>query len=302
MWALHRSINNKKVSLILTLSVTSNLMVNKNTVSQVAKLLIEPQFKISPLQFFCNVSLLSCSSYCWFIYLCICFHSVFGRFCFLFFISGGGGCFSPLFTFHILWNSALSFPPCDTLYGASETTVRFKSKMGGVGVILNYWTQAETWATVMAPDFPPLHFFLCLCQLRGFLSVVRTMRGWCRHSEGDVLYSDLVQMHPIMIMFCYLYVPPAPVPLLWKSERCKQLQRLLPFSQVFTTAALLSYHTDGGSSSSLLQHCTASRCVQGVDRTQELIHRWVTEKYTCTHITSLYFIHAYTSTRQQRWM
>lgn len=27
-------------------------MVNKNTVSQVAKLLIEPQFKISPLQFF----------------------------------------------------------------------------------------------------------------------------------------------------------------------------------------------------------------------------------------------------------
>lgn len=64
--------------------------------------------------------------------------------------------------------------------------------------------------------FPPLHFFLCLCQLRGFLSVVRTMRGWCRHSEGDVLYSDLVQMHPIMIMFCYLYAPPAPVPLLWK--------------------------------------------------------------------------------------
>lgn len=27
-------------------------MVNKNTVPQVAKLLIEPQFKISPLQFF----------------------------------------------------------------------------------------------------------------------------------------------------------------------------------------------------------------------------------------------------------
>lgn len=146
----------------------------------------------------------------------------------------GGGCFSPFFTFHILWNSALSFPPCDMEYGASETTVRFKSKMGGVGVILNYWTQAATWAMGMAPDFPPLHFFLCLCQLRGFLSVVRTMRGWCRQSEGDVLYSDLVQMHPIMIMFCYLYVPPALVSLLWKCECCKQLQRLLPFSQAFT--------------------------------------------------------------------
>lgn len=29
----------------------------------------------------------------------------------------------------------------------------------------------------------------------------------CLHSEGDVLYSDLVQMRPIMIMFCYLYAP-----------------------------------------------------------------------------------------------
>lgn len=57
MWAVHRSINNKKDSLILTLlSVTSNLMVNKNTVSQVAKLLIEAQFKISPLQFFAMFS------------------------------------------------------------------------------------------------------------------------------------------------------------------------------------------------------------------------------------------------------
>lgn len=50
---MHRGINNKKVSLILTLlSVASNLMVNKNTVSQVPKLLIQRQFKISPLQFF----------------------------------------------------------------------------------------------------------------------------------------------------------------------------------------------------------------------------------------------------------
>lgn len=57
---------------------------------------------------------------------------------FFFFISEGEGVFLPFFTFHILWNSALSFPPCDMECGASETTVRFKSKMGGVGVILNY--------------------------------------------------------------------------------------------------------------------------------------------------------------------
>ena len=38
-----------------------------------------------------------------------------------------------------------------------------------------------------------------------------------------------------------------------KSERHKQLQRLLPFSQLFTTAALLHYQTDGGSSSSPVQ-------------------------------------------------
>lgn len=180
--------------------------------------------------------------------------------CFPFF-SSGGGCFSPFFTFHILWNSALLFPPCDMEYGTSETTVSFKSKMGGVGVILNYLTQGERlerW--IWHPIFLPSTSSLCLCQLRGFLSVVGTMRGWRRHSEGDVLYSDLVHMHPIMIMFCYLYAPPAPVPLLWKSESRKQLQRMLPFSQVFTTAALLCYHTDGGSSS-CLQRSTASRCV-----------------------------------------
>lgn len=59
-------------------------------------------------------------------------------FFFFFFISEGEGVFLPFFTFHILWNSALSFPPCDMECGASETTVRFKSEMGGVGVILNY--------------------------------------------------------------------------------------------------------------------------------------------------------------------
>lgn len=199
-------------------------MVNKNTVSQVPKLLIQRQFKISPLQFFAMFPLSAAAPIVDLFIFVFVFTLCLGVFLFFIYIflegEGGQGCFSPLFTFHILWNSALSFPPCDMECGASETTVRFKSKMGGVGVILNYWTQAETGAMEMAPDFPPHHFFLCLCQLRGFLSVVRTMRGWCRHSEGDVLYSDLVQMHPIMIMFCYLYAPPAPVPLLWKSERC----------------------------------------------------------------------------------
>ncbi len=211
-------------------------MVNKNTVSKVAKLLIQSQFKISPLQFFTMFPFSAAASIVdLFIYVFV-FTLCLGVFPFF---SWGGGCFSPFFTFHILWNSALSFPPCDMEYDASETTVRFKSKMGGVGVILNYWTQGETWAMDMASDFPPLHFFLCLCQLGGFLSVVRTMRGWCRLSEGDVLYSDLVQMHSIMIMFCYLYAPPAPVPLLWKSERRKQLQKLLPFSQVLYLLLLL---------------------------------------------------------------
>lgn len=203
------------------------------------------------------------------------------------FFTGGGGCFSPFFTFHILWNSALSFPPCDMEYGASETTVSIKSKMGGVGVILNYWTQAETWAMDMAPNFPP-HFFLCLCQLQGFLSVLWTMRGWCRHSEEDVLYSDLVQMHPIMIMFCYLFAPPAPAPLLWKSERRKQLQRLLLFSQVFTPAALLSYHTDGGFSSSLCSAPQPAVCSGSVVNTiQELVRTQLScgRIHIHTHIT-----------------
>jgi len=199
---------------------------------------------------------------------------VFG--CFSFHISRGGGCFSPFFTFHILWNPTLSFPPCDMEHSTSETTVRFKSKMGGVGVISNYWTQAETWAMDMAPDFPLLLFFLCLCQLRGFLSVVRTMCGWCRHSEGDVLYSDWVQMHPIMIMFCYLYVPPA------LTTFRKQLQRLLPFSQVFTAASLLCDHTDGGSSSSL---CSAPQPAGAFIGRLNSTHNWNGE-YTCSQSAS----------------
>lgn len=223
-------------------------MVNKNTVSLGVKLLIKPPFKIFPLQFFsqCFPSKLQLLLL---IYLFMYLFSL--RFRVFFSLLKGEGVFLHFSPFtscgiqrshflSVIWSTAFQ----KQLSGSNQ-------KMGGVGVILNYWTQAETWAMDMAPDFPPLHFFPCLCQLQGFLSVVRTMRGWCWYLEGDVLYSDLVQMHPIMIMFCYLYVPSAPFPLLWKSERHKQLQRLLPFNQVFTTATLLSYHTAGRSSLSL---------------------------------------------------
>lgn len=65
---------------------------------------------------------------------------------------------------------------------------------------------------------------LSLCQLRGFLSVVGAMRGRCQHSEEGVLYHDFVQMHPIMIMFCYLYVlrQHRLALLVWICECCKQ--------------------------------------------------------------------------------
>lgn len=45
-------------------------------------------------------------------------------------------------------------------------------------------------------------FPLSLCKLQGFPSVVTEMRGWCQH----VLYCHLVQMQPIMIVFCSLHV------------------------------------------------------------------------------------------------
>lgn len=51
------AINNKKVPLILTLPpVLPYRIVNKNTLSQVTKLLIQAQFKIFPLQFFFIIS------------------------------------------------------------------------------------------------------------------------------------------------------------------------------------------------------------------------------------------------------
>lgn len=77
-------------------------MVNKNTVSQVAKLLMQPQFKISLLQFFAMFPFSAAAPIVDLFIFCICFHSVW-----LFFppISGsrrGRVVFFSIFTFHIL--------------------------------------------------------------------------------------------------------------------------------------------------------------------------------------------------------
>lgn len=225
MWAVHRGINNKKVSLILTLlSVASNLMVNKNTVSQGTKLLIQQQFKNSLLQFFTMFPSSAAAPIVDLFIFVFVFTLRFGVFFpFFYFISGGwrwgGGVFlhfSPFTSCEtrrshflpVIWSAALQ----KQLSGSNQ-------KMGGVGVILNYWTQAETWAMDTAPDFPPLHSSPLPLSAPG-VSLCSQNNAWvaCLHSEGDVLYSDLVQMHPIMIMFCYLYAPPARVPLLWKCK------------------------------------------------------------------------------------
>lgn len=128
-------------------------MANRNSVSLEDKLLIWSQYKISPLQFFCNVSLLNCNSCCWFIYLCICFQSVFG--CFPFHITGGeGGVFLPFFTFHILWNSTLSFSPSDMEKGTSERTVSFKSKNGWGGCNIELVNTSRDLSTGYGTRFP----------------------------------------------------------------------------------------------------------------------------------------------------
>lgn len=116
MYAVHRSINNKKVSLILTLlSVASNLMVNKNSVSKVVKLLIQSQFKVSPLQFFAMFPFSAAAPIVdLFIYVFV-FTLCLGVFPFF---SGGGGCFSPFSPFTscgiqrshflpVIWSTAL---------------------------------------------------------------------------------------------------------------------------------------------------------------------------------------------------
>lgn len=77
-------------------------MVNKNTVSQVAKLLMQPQFKISLLQFFAMFPFSAAAPIVDLFIFCICFHSVWLFFSPFLGVVGGGWCFSPLFTFHIL--------------------------------------------------------------------------------------------------------------------------------------------------------------------------------------------------------
>lgn len=158
---MHRGINNKEVSLILTLlSLASNLMVNKNTVSQVTELLIRRQFKNSPLQFFtmfpsaaaAPIVDLFISVFVFTLLLAVVvFFSSFWR------LNvpggfgvgrggvapGGGGVvggavflhFSP---FTSRESRRSHFLPVIWQCGASETAVSFKSKLGGVGVILNY--------------------------------------------------------------------------------------------------------------------------------------------------------------------
>lgn len=82
-------------------------MVNKNTVSQVAKLLIQRQFKISPLQFFAMFPLSAAAPIVDLFIFEFVFTLCLGVFLFFFFLAvegwwwgWGGG--SPLFTFRIL--------------------------------------------------------------------------------------------------------------------------------------------------------------------------------------------------------
>lgn len=56
-------------------------------------------------------------------------------------------------------------------------------KMGGVGVILNYWTQAETWTMDTAPDLPPLRFFVCLLSAPG-VSLCSQNNAWVMSALG----------------------------------------------------------------------------------------------------------------------
>ena len=72
-----------------------------------------------------------------------------------------------------------------------------------------------------------------------------------------------------------------------KSERRKQLQRLLPFSQVFTTAALHRYQTDGASSSSTVQALRSQQVRSGNRRNaRKYVHNRHTllTLHTCLHM------------------
>lgn len=169
---MHRGINNKKVSLILSLlSLASNLMVNKNTVSQVTELLIRRQFKNSPLQFFtvfpsaaaAPIVDLFISVFVFALRLAVVvlffFPSSFWRLNVLGGFGWGwraggagrvapgwgrGACFSPLFTFHISRKSALSFPPCDTAVRRFRNSCQLQIKTGWSGCNIELLNTAES--------------------------------------------------------------------------------------------------------------------------------------------------------------
>lgn len=135
-------------------------MVNKNTVSQVAELLIRRQFKNSPLQFFtmfpCAAAApivdLFISVFVFTLLLAVVvFFSSFWRLNVLGGFgwgglgrgrAGPGGGEEAVFLHFSPFTSRESrrshFLPVIRQCGASETAVSFKSKLGGVGVILNY--------------------------------------------------------------------------------------------------------------------------------------------------------------------
>lgn len=158
---------------------------------------------------------------------CICFHSVWLG-CppppISFFFSVSGSCrgrvvfFSTFHLSHLVKCSALI---SSLWYGVrrfrNNCQVQIKNGWSGCNIeLLN--TSRDLSDGYGTKIFFPSTASFAFVTSGGFLSVVRTMRGWCRHLEVDVLYSDLVQMHPIMIMFCYLDAPPAQVSLLWKSK------------------------------------------------------------------------------------
>lgn len=107
-----------------------------------------------------------------------------------------------------------------------------------------------------APNFPPLHFFplplsapgVFLCsQNNAWVMSALGRRCSVQRFSTNATYNDHV-----LLPLCTPSTGSTPL------ENLSAVNRLLPFSQVFTTAALLFYHTDGGSSSSL---CSAPQPV-----------------------------------------
>lgn len=107
-----------------------------------------------------------------------------------------------------------------------------------------------------APNFPPLHFFplplsapgVFLCsQNNAWVMSALGRRCSVQRFSTNATYNDHV-----LLPLCTPSTGSTPL------ENLSAVNRLLPVSQVFTTAALLFYHTDGGSSSSL---CSAPQPV-----------------------------------------